>query len=57
MVKGEKGLPLDDHHIDGMSGATLTGKGVNSMMLNYLECYKTFIEKTKKGGVSMAMSN
>ncbi|MEQ6122129.1 NADH:ubiquinone reductase (Na(+)-transporting) subunit C [Reichenbachiella sp. MALMAid0571] len=57
MVKGEKGLPLDDHHIDGMSGATLTGKGVNSMMLNYLECYKTFIEKTKKGGVSMVQAN
>lgn len=53
MVKGEKGLPLDDHHIDGMSGATLTGKGVNNMMLHYLECYKAFIENLKSG-VSMA---
>lgn len=51
MVKGEKGLPLDDHHIDGMSGATLTGKGVNDMLLNYMECYKTFIEKVNSQSV------
>ncbi|MEQ9285722.1 MAG: NADH:ubiquinone reductase (Na(+)-transporting) subunit C [Cyclobacteriaceae bacterium] len=57
MIKGEKGEPLDDHHIDGMSGATLTGKGVNNMMLHYLECYKSFIEKNKSGAVSMLQSN
>ena len=56
MVKGEKGEPLDDHHIDGMSGATLTGKGVNTMMLHYMECYKAFIQKTG-GGVSMTQAN
>ncbi|MFY0650475.1 MAG: NADH:ubiquinone reductase (Na(+)-transporting) subunit C [Cyclobacteriaceae bacterium] len=53
MVKGEKGEPLDDHHIDGMSGATLTGKGVNDMMLNYLSCYEAFIGSLK-GGAPMA---
>jgi len=47
MVKGEKGDPLDDHHIDGMSGATLTGKGVNAMLSDYLGYYMTFIQKTK----------
>lgn len=47
MIKGEKGEPLDDHHIDGMSGATLTGKGVNAMLLEYFGFYGTFIEKTK----------
>ncbi|WP_255397252.1 NADH:ubiquinone reductase (Na(+)-transporting) subunit C [Reichenbachiella sp. 5M10] len=47
MIKGEKGEPLDDHHIDGMSGATLTGKGVNAMLKDYLTYYLTFIEKTK----------
>lgn len=57
MIKGEKGEPLDDHHIDGMSGATLTGKGVNNMMLHYLECYKSFIDKTKNGAVSMVQAN
>ena len=46
MVKGEKGLPLDDHHIDGMSGATLTAKGVNAMLLDYFQYYSTFIQKT-----------
>lgn len=56
MVKGEKGEPLDDHHIDGMSGATLTGKGVNAMMLHYMECYKAFIKNTS-GGVSMIQTN
>ena len=56
MVKGEKGEPLDDHHIDGMSGATLTGKGVNAMMLHYMECYKAFIKNTS-GGVSMRQTN
>ncbi|MGL1885835.1 MAG: NADH:ubiquinone reductase (Na(+)-transporting) subunit C [Reichenbachiella sp.] len=47
MVKGEKGEPLDDHHIDGMSGATLTGKGVNAMLTDYLGYYSTFIQKTR----------
>ncbi|MDA0195706.1 MAG: NADH:ubiquinone reductase (Na(+)-transporting) subunit C [Bacteroidetes bacterium] len=49
MVKGEKGLPLDDHHVDGMSGATMTGKGVNAMLRKYLESYGNFISKTKQG--------
>lgn len=47
MIKGEKGEPLDDHHIDGMSGATLTGKGVNAMLGDYLGYYLKFIEKTR----------
>ena len=53
MVKGEKGLPLDDHHIDGMSGATLTGNGVNDMLLNYLGCYKSFIDKVNSQKMTM----
>lgn len=54
MVKGEKGLPLDDHHIDGMSGATLTGNGVNEMLKNYFGYYTTFIEKTKAANQPVA---
>lgn len=50
MIKGENGDPLDDHHIDGMSGATLTGKGVNAMLTDYLGYYMTFIQKTKSTG-------
>lgn len=53
MVKGEKGLPLDDHHIDGMSGATLTGIGVNDMLLHYLGCYKAFIDKVNSQKMAM----
>jgi Na+-transporting NADH:ubiquinone oxidoreductase subunit C len=47
MVKGEKGLPLDPHHVDGMSGATITGKGVNDMLINYLGHYGSFFQKVK----------
>lgn len=49
MVKGEKGLPLNDHHVDGMSGATMTSKGVNAMLRKYLESYGNFISKTRQG--------
>ena len=49
MVKGERGPPLDDHHIDGMSGATMTGKGVNAMMMKYLRSYENFMNKIKTG--------
>jgi len=55
MVKGEKGLPLDDHHVDGMSGATMTGKGVNAMLKKYLGSYQNFISKTKRGGKVASM--
>lgn len=49
MMKGEKKDPslFGDHEVDGMSGATLTGKGVNAMLKDYLDCYKGFILKTK----------
>lgn len=55
MIKGEKGDPLDDHHIDGMSGATMTAKGVNAMMLKYLDAYKNFISKVKSGSKVAAL--
>jgi len=47
MVKGEKGEPLDPHHVDGMSGATLTGNGVNTMISSYMEHYLPYFEKVK----------
>ncbi len=47
MVKGEKGAPLDDHHVDGMSGATMTGNGVNKMLMEYLQCYQSYFDKVK----------
>lgn len=37
-----------DHQIDGMSGATITGNGVNAMFKEYLKLYDGFIQQTKK---------
>lgn len=56
MVKGESGKPQDAHHVDGMSGATLTGKGVNVMLENYLSSYMEFIKKQKSGSGQSAMA-
>lgn len=48
MVKGEGGdFSKDPHKVDGMSGATLTGKGVNNMLKDYLSSYLNYIKKKK----------
>ena len=47
VVKGEGNTGLTDYEVDGLSGATMTTKGVNVMLLHYLECYKAYIEKVK----------
>jgi len=48
MQKGE-GLDYssDPHKVDGMSGATLTAKGVNNMLKEYFGCYQKYLEKNK----------
>ena len=50
MRKGEKGDPslFGPHEVDGMSGATLTGKGVNAMLKSYLGDYEAYIKKVQK---------
>lgn len=47
MLKGENTDPakLDSHTVDGMSGATLTAKGVNTMLDVYLKLYMPYLEK------------
>ena len=52
MLKGEKRDPslFGPHEVDGLSGSTLTAKGVNAMLKDYLDCYKGYIEKTKNQG-------
>ena len=35
----------DAHKVDGMSGATLTGKGVNNMLMDYFTCYQNYLKK------------
>lgn len=47
--KGEGNDYADQpHKVDGMSGATLTGKGVNNMLADYLKCYENYIKKNKQ---------
>lgn len=49
MMKGEgNNYDSDEHKVDGMSGATLTAKGVNNMMLDYLTCYQSYLNKNRK---------
>jgi len=49
MLKGERNPSdkLDEHHVDGLSGATLTTKGVNEMIQNYFGYYDAYIQKLK----------
>jgi Na+-transporting NADH:ubiquinone oxidoreductase subunit C len=47
MVKGEGNPNLTPHEVDGLSGATMTAKGVNRMLIDYLKCYQGFMSKTK----------
>ncbi len=47
---GEKSIQAFEdkpHQVDGMSGSTLTGNGVNNMLKEYLEAYNSYFEKTK----------
>ncbi len=49
MMKGEgKDYSGDKHKVDGLSGATLTAKGVNNMLAEYLAAYEGYINKHKK---------
>jgi len=47
MLKGEGNAlkMMDDHHVDGLAGATITARGVNNMLLNYLEYYQNYLKK------------
>jgi len=47
MVKGEGNAGLTEHQVDGMSGATITGKGLNDMLKNYLNYYQSYFKKLK----------
>lgn len=48
MMKGEGNDYSDNpHRVDGMSGATLTAKGVNNMLIEYLKAYENYMKKKK----------
>jgi Na+-transporting NADH:ubiquinone oxidoreductase subunit C len=49
MMKGEGQDYSDEpHEVDGMSGATLTAKGVNNMLKDYLASYENYLKKNKQ---------
>ncbi len=48
MMKGESNPNLTAYQVDGMSGATITGDGVNAMLENYITYYKKYFDKVKK---------
>ena len=52
MVKGEGNSGLSEHQVDGMSGATITGRGLNVMLENYLSYYKLYFKKINSTGVA-----
>jgi Na+-transporting NADH:ubiquinone oxidoreductase subunit C len=62
MMKGEHGggqssidyYKEDPHRVDGMSGATLTGNGVNAMMKSYLLGYRNYFKKLMASAKSVA---
>ena len=51
VVKGkvENLIPADEasHYVDGISGSTLTGNGLNTFLKNDLETYKPYFDKVK----------
>ncbi|MCC5927980.1 MAG: NADH:ubiquinone reductase (Na(+)-transporting) subunit C [Cyclobacteriaceae bacterium] len=53
MLKGENNPSsrLDDHHVDGLSGATITAVGVNDMLKAYLKFYESYIKKAADGKI------
>jgi Na+-transporting NADH:ubiquinone oxidoreductase subunit C len=56
MLKGEGNKNITEHEVDGLSGATMTAKGVNSMLENYLKCYQGFIQKNQSN-TKVALNN
>lgn len=51
MMKGESGDPsiYNKNQVDGLSGATITAKGVNNMISNYLNYYQPYLKKVSEG--------
>lgn len=49
MVKREGSDNLSSHQVDGMSGATITGRGLNAMLYNYLNHYQAYFKKVGPG--------
>ncbi len=63
MMKGEHGGGASSieyyggkqHQVDGMSGATLTGNGLNQMLKAYLESYQNYFKKVEGSKVTASI--
>ena len=53
MLKGEGNKDLGEHQVDGMSGATITGRGVNKMLKEYLNSYQAYFNKVNSGSTNL----
>ena len=51
--KGNSADKLDAHHVDGISGATLTANGVNDMLKNYFQHYQPYFNKKEKATAAL----
>jgi Na+-transporting NADH:ubiquinone oxidoreductase subunit C len=47
VVKPGGGLPLNEHRVDGVSGGTITGNGVDAMLRDTLGAYVEYFRKQK----------
>ncbi len=58
MIKGEKNPSekITEHTVDGLSGATITARGVNVMLEKYFSLYENYIQKVKKSSASSSSS-
>ncbi len=59
MIKGEGNVDpgsLEGYKVDGISGSTITGRGVNDMLKNYFTLYENYIQKVKKSSASVSIS-
>ena len=52
MIKGEGNTGLDEHTVDGMSGATITARGLSEMLKKYLTYYESYFKKINSGSVA-----
>jgi Na+-transporting NADH:ubiquinone oxidoreductase subunit C len=63
MMKGEHGgggssieyYEGKPHQVDGMSGATLTGNGLNQMLKAYLDSYQNYFEKVESDAATASI--
>jgi Na+-transporting NADH:ubiquinone oxidoreductase subunit C len=47
VIKPGGGVPLNEHRVDGVSGGTITGNGVDAMLRNTLTAYVEYFRKQK----------